>query len=164
MAERLVGVRGETLVRIMAATLRNVTRGVLGTAVIQTLFAGIGLIVAGVPGAGVLTVICLFLSVVQIGPGLVLIPAVVYMFFQPDTVIAVVFLIWSVPVMLIDNILKPILMGRGSDIPVIVIFLGVVGGTLAYGLIGVFIGPVVLAVGYALALVWISGSVAEDGE
>lgn len=162
ITKRLVGERGERLVRIIEATLRNVSRGVLGTAVIQTLFAGIGLVVAGVPGAGLLTVICLFLSIVQIGPALVLIPSVVYMFFQADTLVAVLFLIWTVPVLLIDNILKPILMGRGSEIPVIVIFLGVVGGTLAYGLIGVFIGPVVLAVGYALALVWIEGEAPED--
>ena len=142
----------------MESTIRNVTRGVLGTAVIQTFFAGIGMMVAGIPGAGLWTVVCLFLSVIQIGPGIVLLGTVIYMFSEASTLAAVLYTAWVVPVTLLDNVLKPVLMGRGSEVPVVVTFLGVIGGTFAYGLIGVFVGPVVLAVGYALFASWVQGS------
>ena len=155
VAERLSSPEnGEKLVRMMEATVRNVSRGVLGTAVIQTFFAGLGMIVAGIPGAALWTVVCLFLAVVQIGPGLVLIPTIIYMFSESSTMAAVIYMLWAVPVMLSDSVLKPVLMGRGSSVPVLVIFIGVVGGTMAYGLIGVFVGPVVLVVGYTLILAW----------
>ncbi len=162
LAERLVDQRGEGLVRMVEGTVRTVTRGILGTAVIQALFAGIGMIVAGIPGAGLWTFLCLLLAVIQLGPGLVLIPTIIYMFAEASTLAAVIYLVWVVPVMLMDNVLKPLLMGRGSEIPVLVIFLGVVGGTLGYGLIGIFVGPVVLAVGYTLFSAWVSGP-AESG-
>ncbi|MEM7222697.1 MAG: AI-2E family transporter [Pseudomonadota bacterium] len=158
VAERLMAERGEPMVRLMESTVRNVTRGVLGTAVIQTFFIGLGMVVAGIPGAAIWTALCLFLSIVQIGPGIVMVGTVLYMFSEASTLAAVVYLIYAVPVTLIDNVLKPILMGRGSTVPVLVIFLGVVGGTLAYGLIGVFVGPVVLAVGYVLFMAWLETS------
>ncbi len=161
LVERLVERRGEALIRMIEGTVRTVTRGVLGTAVIQTLFAGAGMIVAGIPGAGLWTFFCLLLAVVQLGPGLVLIPTIIYMFVEASTLGAVLYLLWAVPVMLMDNVLKPVLMGRGSEVPVLVIFLGVVGGTMAYGLIGIFLGPVVLAVGYTLFSAWVSGDAAR---
>jgi predicted PurR-regulated permease PerM len=162
LAERLVGERGEGMVRMIEGTVRTVTRGILGTAVIQTLFAGLGMIVAGIPGAGLWTFLCLLLSVVQLGPGLVLIPTMIYMFAEASTLGAVIYLVWAVPVMLMDNVLKPLLMGRGSEVPVLVIFLGVVGGTFGYGLIGIFVGPVVLAVGYKLFSAWVSGATESE--
>jgi predicted PurR-regulated permease PerM len=162
LAERLVDERGEGLVRMVEGTVRTVTRGILGTAVIQTLFAGLGMVVAGIPGAGLWTFLCLLLSVIQLGPGLVLIATIIYMFVEASTLAAVIYLVWAVPVMLMDNVLKLLLMGRGAAVPVLVIFLGVVGGTLGYGLIGIFVGPVVLAVGYTLFSAWVSGP-AESG-
>jgi predicted PurR-regulated permease PerM len=156
LARRVVGTQGPQLVTVMISTIRNVARGVLGTAVIQTFFAGLGMVVAGVPGAGIWTAICLVLSIVQIGPGLVLIGTIIYMFSEASTVIAVIYMIWAIAVMIMDNFLKPILMGRGSEIPIVVLFLGVIGGTLAYGIIGVFVGPVILAVGYTLFSLWVA--------
>jgi predicted PurR-regulated permease PerM len=116
------------------------------------------MVVAGIPGAGLWTVACLLLSVIQVGPGIVLVGTVIYMFSEATTLAAVLYTAWAIPVSLLDNVLKPILMGRGSEVPVIVIFLGVIGGTFAHGLIGVFVGPVVLAVGYVLFAAWVKGS------
>jgi predicted PurR-regulated permease PerM len=161
VAERMAGPRGEHLVNLIENTIRTVTRGVLGTAVIQTLFAGLGMVVAGIPGAGLWTVVCLLLAVIQVGPGIVLLGTVIYMFSEASTLAAVLYTAWVVPVTLLDNVLKPILMGRGSEVPVLVTFLGVIGGTFAYGLIGVFVGPVVLAVGYALFASWVKGPESE---
>ena len=154
VAQRLTGDHGERLIRMMESTVRNVCRGVLGTAAIQSFLAGLGMFVVGIPGAGVWTVVCLFLCVIQLGPGIILIPTIIYMFSEASTLVAVLYMIWCIPVTLIDSILKPVLMGRGSSVPVLVIFLGVVGGTMAYGLIGVFVGPVVLAIGYVLITAW----------
>jgi len=156
LARRLVGGEGSSLVGIMIETIRNVARGILGTAVIQTFFAGLGMVAVGIPGAGVWTAVCLLLSIVQIGPGLVLIGTIVYLFFKASTLVAVVYTLWAGGVMIMDNFLKPILMGRNSAVPIVVLFLGVIGGTLAYGIIGVFVGPVILAVGYTLFALWVS--------
>ena len=163
IAERLMGERGEPMVRLMESTVRNVTKGVLGTAVIQCFFIAMGMMVAGIPGAAAWTALCFFLSIIQIGPGIVVIGTVIYMFSEASTLAAVLYLVYMVPVTLIDNVLKPILMGRGSKLPVIVIFLGVVGGTLAYGLIGVFVGPVILAVGYVLFGAWLEAAGKRSG-
>ncbi len=155
VATRVIGGRGAAIIDGIKATIMNVSKGVLGTSAIQTVFIAIGMIAAGLPAAGVWVVLCLILSVAQIGPGLIIIPTMIYMFMEASTGAAVLYLIYMFPVMLIDNVLKPVLMGRGSNIPVIVIFLGVIGGTIAYGLIGVFVGPVVLAVGYNMFRVWV---------
>ena len=155
-ATRVVGPRAATIIDGVKATIMSVSKGVLGTSAIQTVFIAIGMIAAGLPGAGVWIMLCLILSVAQVGAGLIVIPTMIYMFMEASTTAAVLYLIYMIPVMLIDNVLKPILMGRGSDIPVIVIFLGVIGGTIAYGLIGVFVGPVVLAVGYNMFMVWVN--------
>jgi predicted PurR-regulated permease PerM len=157
VATRLAGERGPGLVTLAEATIRSVARGVLGTAMIQALLAGVGLVVAGVPAAGLLAFVCLILCTVQIGPGLVLVPAMIYLFWSADTMTAILFTAWSIPVMLIDNLLKPYLMRRGVDVPTVIILIGVVGGLLAYGLIGVFLGPVVIALGYELLRAWVRG-------
>ncbi len=157
VATRLAGERGPGLLRLAESTIRSVARGVLGTAMIQSLLAGIGLVAAGVPAAGLLAFICLILCTVQIGPGLVLIPSMIYLFTSADTMTAVLFTAWSIPVMLIDNVLKPYLMRRGVDVPTVIILIGVVGGLLAYGLIGVFLGPVVIALGFELLRAWVRG-------
>ena len=157
VASRLVGERGPGLATLAEHTIRNVTRGVLGTAVIQSTMAGVGFVIFGVPWAALLTLACFLLCVAQIGPALVLLGAVIYMFSTAGTLTAVVFLVWCVFVSLIDNVLKPFLMSRGSDVPLAVILAGVLGGLLAHGLIGLFVGPIVLALGYELFKAWLAG-------
>jgi len=155
VGRRLAGQQGVELVDLAEATMRSVVRGVLGVALIQSSAAGLGLVVAGVPFAGLWTVIALVLCVVQIGPMLIMGPAVIYMFWTSDTLPAVLFLIWSVCTVLIDNFLKPMLLGRGLDVPMIVIFMGAIGGLLMSGIIGLFVGAVVLALGYKVFNAWL---------
>lgn len=156
VSTRLLGERGHEFMQLAAGTIRSVSRGVLGIAVLQALLAGIGLVAAGVPAAGLIAFFVLALSAIQIGPGIVLLPTIIYVFASADTLTAVLFAAWTVPVMLLDNFLKPILLARGVQVPMLVIFLGVVGGTLAYGIVGLFVGPVVLAVGYKVFVAWVS--------
>jgi predicted PurR-regulated permease PerM len=157
VATRLAGERGPPLVVLAEATIRSVARGVLGTAMIQALLAGIGLVAAGVPAAGLLAFLCLILCTVQIGPGLVLVPSMIYLFAHAETTTAILFTAWSIPVMLVDNVLKPYLMRRGVELPTVIILIGVIGGLLAYGLIGIFLGPVIIALGYELFRAWVRG-------
>ena len=156
-ATRLVGERGPELAGLAEQTVRNVARGVLGTALIQSALAGTGFVVAGVPWAALLTLVCFLLCVVQIGPAIVLIGAVAYVFSSAGTLIGSLFLVWCVLVGLVDNVLKPLLIGRGSNVPMAVILAGVLGGLLAHGLIGLFVGPIVLALGYELFRAWLAG-------
>jgi predicted PurR-regulated permease PerM len=156
IAVRLAGESGTTYADLGQATLRSVARGILGVALIQSLLAGLGFLAVGIPAAGLLALVCLLLAVVQIGPGIVLIGAVVYVFSTADTTIAVVFLIWSIFVGLLDNVLKPLLLGRGVRVPMVVIFVGAIGGMLASGIIGLFVGSVVLALSYTLFTAWVN--------
>jgi len=157
VAVRVAGSRGPGLIRLAEATIRNVARGVLGTAFIQAMLAGLGLVVAGVPAAGLLAFVCLLLCTVQIGPALVLVPAAIYLFMNADTLTAVLFTAWSIVVALSDNVLKPILLRSDAGVPTLVILVGVIGGLLAYGLIGVFLGPVIVGLGYELLGAWVRG-------
>lgn len=156
IATRLTGERGREIADLAESTVRSVARGILGVALIQTLLAGIGFIVAGVPAAGLWALLCLLLSVAQIGIFVILIPVIIYLFYTADLVVAIGFLIWSIPVGLIDNILKPILLGRGVKTPMVIIFMGAIGGFLASGIIGLFIGAVVLALSWELFLAWLN--------
>ena len=156
IAVRLAGDRGADYADLGQATVRSVARGILGVALIQSLLAGLGFLAVGVPGAGLLALVCLLLAVVQIGPALVLIGAVIYVFSTADSFTAVVFLIWSIFVALIDNILKPILLGRGVKVPMLVIFVGAIGGLLASGIIGLFVGSVILALSFTLFKAWLT--------
>jgi predicted PurR-regulated permease PerM len=162
LANRLFGDRGSEFLDLVGSTTRSVTRGILSVAFIQTVLAGLGFLVVKLPGAGLWAVIFLFAAVLQIG-GLVLIPAVIYEFTIASTIKAVLFLIWCIVVGLMDNVLKPLLLGRGVAVPVAVIFLGAIGGFLAMGIIGLFVGPIVLSVGYKLSLAWLeSGRSASE--
>ncbi len=152
---RLAPEFGERLVRLSEQTVRSVAAGVLGVAIIQATLVGIGLLVAGVPYAGVWALFCLLLGIVQLPMGIIVIPIVVYEFMEASTTEAVIFLIYIVPVMLLDNILKPILMGRGVEAPMIVIFVGALGGFAASGFIGLFTGAIVLVLVYELFQVWL---------
>ncbi|MCK5573840.1 MAG: AI-2E family transporter, partial [Bacteroidetes bacterium] len=161
---RLVGDRGGEFVAVAETTVRSVARGVLGVAAIQASLAGIGLLVAGIPGAGLWAVLCLLLAIIQIGPLPILIPAAIYVFATADTLPAVLFLIWVIVVGLSDNVLKPILLGRGVDVPMAVVFLGTLGGFILSGIIGLFVGPVVLTLGYKLFLAWVNEGTASGAE
>jgi len=151
---RLFGERGAEFQHLVGSTIRSVTSGILGVALIQTVLAAVGFLVAGLPGAGLWAVIFLVAAVLQIGP-LVLIPAVIFVFATATTTKAVIFLIWCIVVGLLDNVLKPMLLGRGASVPTAVVFLGAIGGFVAMGIIGLFIGAIVLSVGYELFLAWV---------
>jgi predicted PurR-regulated permease PerM len=161
LANRLFGDKGPEFENLAGVTIRSVTTGILGVAVIQSFFAGLGFLVAGLPGAGLWAMVFLFAAVLQVGP-LVLIPAVIYMFVLASTAKAVVFLIWCIIVGLMDNVLKPLLLGRGGVVPMAVIFLGVIGGFMAMGIIGMFVGAVILSVGYKLFLAWLRAGEAAN--
>jgi predicted PurR-regulated permease PerM len=153
---RITGERGQHMLAIAGSTVRGVVYGILGTALVQAVMAGLGFLVAGVPGAGLLAMLVFFLSVVPGGPPLILIPAALWLFHQGSTGWGVFMLIWGIIVSTVDNFVKPWLISQGSDMPFILIFFGVVGGALAFGFIGVFIGPTLLAVGYRLVEEWAS--------
>ena len=147
--------RGERIINLTYATLQSVTLGILGVATIQSILAGLGFIVAGVPAAGLWALLCLILSVLQIGIALITTPIVIYMLYSADTFTAVALLIWCVPVTFIDTILKPILLSRGVETPMVVIFLGAIGGFLESGIVGLFIGAVVFSLSYVLFMFWV---------
>lgn len=152
---RLAGQRGEDCVILAGKAIRSVALGVGVTAIVQTLLGGIGLAVAGVPFASLLSAVMLMLCIAQVGPALVLFPAVAWMYWTGESTWATFLLVWSVVVSALDNILRPMLIKKGADLPLLLIFAGVIGGLLGFGLIGIFVGPVVLAVTYTLLEAWI---------
>jgi predicted PurR-regulated permease PerM len=160
---RIFGNQGPEYKELVTSTVRSVTNGILGVALIQTLFASLGFWFVGLPGAGLWAAIFLVASVLQIGP-LVLIPAVLYAFAAFSTSRAVMFLVWCIVVGLMDNILKPLLLGRGSKVPMLVIFLGVLGGFMVMRIIGLFVGAIVLAVGYKLFIAWLNAEIPGAAE
>jgi predicted PurR-regulated permease PerM len=154
LSNRVLGDEGPEFQKLIGATIRSVTSGILGVALIQSVLAGLGFLVAGLPGAGLWAVAFLIAAVLQAGV-LILIPAVIYMFTISSVTKAVIFLVWCVFVALVDNFLKPLLLGRGVAVPTAVVFLGAIGGFVALGLIGLFVGAIVLSVGYKLFLAWL---------
>lgn len=157
-AHRLNPTRGEEFVDQAGATIRAVSRGVIGISVLQALLAGVGLMVAGIPQASLIAFAVLVLGIIQIGPSIVLIPVIIWSWTFMDTTAALLFTAYMVPVNLLDNLLRPIVMGRGLKTPMLVILIGVIGGTLAYGITGLFLGPIVLAVIWELFVSWIQES------
>jgi predicted PurR-regulated permease PerM len=155
LSRRLAQERGDELVELSRATVQSVTRGILGVALFQAFLAGIGLLAAGVPAAGLWALLVLLAAVVQLPTLLVLGPIAVWVFATSSTLVAVAFAIWSLVVGLSDNVLKPILLGRGLEVPMLVIFMGAIGGFIVDGIIGLFVGAVVLAVGYTLFHAWL---------
>jgi predicted PurR-regulated permease PerM len=155
IGRRLAGERGAGFVDLTVATIRSVAKGVLGVALIQTLLAAIGLLVMQVPGAGIWAAIVLVLAVMQLPPLLVLGPVAIWVFSTAEPVPATVFLVYSLLVSFSDGILKPLLLGRGVDVPMLVILLGAIGGMISAGIIGLFTGAVVLAIGYQLFNFWL---------
>jgi predicted PurR-regulated permease PerM len=161
---RLAGSGGENAIHLAGQTIRGVALGVVVTALAQTIFAGLGLVIAGVPFAGVLTAAMLLLSIAQIGVIPVLGCAVGWLYWTGDSTWGTFLLVWTILAGTIDNFLRPVLIRRGADLPLLLIFAGVVGGLLAFGLIGIFVGPVVLAVADALLTAWIDRGASETTE
>ena len=158
-ARRLGGERAVSVVDLAGGAIRGVALGVGGTAAVQALISGIGLALAGVPFAGLLTALTFMLCIAQIGPLLVLLPAAVWAFYSGSTAWGVVLLIVAGVVTTLDNVLRPLLIRMGAELPLLLIFTGVIGGLLSFGLVGIFVGPVVLAVAYTLLEAWMG-----DGE
>ena len=154
-ASRLVAPRGEAFVDMAGATIRSVSQGVIGLAFLEALAGGIVLMSLGVPGAGVIAFAILILSLVQIGPLLVLLPLVIWAWMTHTAGFAALVTVASVTIFLMDNLLKPLLIRRGLTTPMLVILAGVIGGTISHGMIGLFLGPVVLAVFYELLVAWV---------
>ena len=155
--ERIGGERGKRLLTVAGNTIRGVVYGILGTALAQAVTSGIGFVIAGVPGAGLLALLTFFVSVVPIlGTALVWVPAALWLFHEGSTGWGVFMLIWGIGVANIDNVLKPWLISQGSNMPFILIFFGVLGGAAAFGFIGVFLGPTLLAVGFRVIEEWIA--------
>ena len=154
LANRMFGENGPEFERLVESTIRSVTTGIFGVALIQAVLAGLGFLFVGLPGAGLWAALFLIAAILQVGI-LVLIPAVIYAFTMVKTTSAAIFLIWCILVALLDNILKPILLGRGASVPMVVVFLGAIGGFVGMGMIGLFVGAIVLSVGYKLFLAWL---------
>jgi predicted PurR-regulated permease PerM len=153
---RLAGERGDHVVRLAGQAIRGVALGVVVTALVQSVLGGIGLAIAGVPYAAVLTAVMFMLALAQIGPLPVLLGALGWLWWQGNTGWFVALLIWTIAVGSLDNILRPILIRKGADLPLLLIFAGVIGGLFAFGLLGLFVGPVLLAVAYTLLDAWVS--------
>jgi predicted PurR-regulated permease PerM len=163
-AERLAGAQGDAAVRLAAQAIRAVALGVVVTAVVQSVMGGIGLLVAGVPFAALLTAVMFMLALAQLGPVLVLVPSVAWLFWTGKSGWGTFLLVWTVVVTPLDNILRPMLIRRGANLSFLLVFAGVVGGLVAFGLVGIFIGPVVLAVSSALITAWVDAGLGPAKE
>jgi predicted PurR-regulated permease PerM len=164
LARRLAPEKGEKALAVATRAIRGVALGVVVTAIVQAVLGGIGLAVCGVPFAALLTAVIFLLSVAQLGAGLVLLAAVLWLYWEGDTTWGTVLLIWMAVVVNIDNFLRPVLIQRGANLPLVLVFVGVVGGLLAFGLMGVFVGPVLLAVVYELLVEWVVGGEGAPSE
>lgn len=164
VALRLAGDKGPPMIDMTIGTVRSVVKGVVLVAVIQGLMAAVGLLVAGVPGVGLWTLLVMMVAVMQLPPLLILAPIAVWVFANHDsTAIAMVFAIWSLVVSVSDGFLKPLLLGRGVPLPMLVILIGAIGGMLRAGLIGLFVGPVILAIFYQLFMAWVRQTEVREG-
>jgi predicted PurR-regulated permease PerM len=142
---------------IAAITIRNVVKGILGVSLIQSLCAGAGFFIAGIPYASIWTLLCLILAIIQVGILPVTLGVLIYIWTIGNTTTAILLTIWMIPVGLLDNILKPIMMGKGAPVPMLIIFLGSLGGFMFSGFVGLFTGAVILSLGYRLFDVWLKG-------
>ena len=152
---KLAGDQGEAVVRLAGQAIRSVMLGVVVSAIIQALLTGLGLAIAGIPFPGILTFVSFMLCIAQIGPSPVLLPAVGWLYYSNHPVWGTLLLIWTVIVTTADNVIPSLLMKKGADLPLLLIFTGVLGGLMTLGLIGIFVGPVVLAVAHTLMRAWL---------
>jgi predicted PurR-regulated permease PerM len=158
---RIVPEQSEHFLDLAGATIRAVSQGVIGVAIIQALLAGIGFKLAGIPSAGLLAFVVLLLSIVQIGGTIVILPVIIWIWTDKDFATALLLTVFLLIVGVLDNILKPLVMGRGLTTPALVILIGVIGGTIAHGIIGLFLGPIILSVAWELMVAWIRTDRAE---
>lgn len=158
---RLAGPRGEHAIQLAGQAVRGVALGVVVTALAQAVLGGVGLAIAGIPFAAVLTALIFLTAIAQVGPFLVMIPAVIWLYWSGSTGWGTFLLVWALVVGTMDNFLRPVLIKKGADLPLLLIFSGVVGGLIAFGLIGIFVGPVVLAVGHTLLTAWVDEEIPE---
>lgn len=161
---RVAGEKGAEITALATATIRGVMQGVVGVAIIQAILSAIGMVVVGVPAAGLWAVLVLVCAVSQLPPILVLGPVAAYVFSVADTTPAIIFLVWALFISASDGFLKPMLMGRGVDIPMLVILLGALGGMMLFGIIGLFVGAIVLAIMYTLFMAWLDEVDQKNGE
>jgi predicted PurR-regulated permease PerM len=161
-AGKVAGPRGEHAARLAAEAVRAVALGVVVTAFVQAVLAGIGLAVAGMPYAPLLTALIFMLGIAQLGPAPVMVPTVIWIYWKGDPWWGTVMLAWAIFVGVIDNFMRPLLIKRGASLPLLLIFAGVIGGLIAFGVVGLFIGPVLLAVTYTLLVAWLEEERAED--
>jgi predicted PurR-regulated permease PerM len=152
---RLAGDKGVNAVVLAGQAIRGVALGVVVTAVVQSVMGGIGLAIAGLPMVAVLTALMFMLCIAQLGPILVLAPAVAWLYWSGDNAWGTFLLVWTLVVGSLDNVLRPYLIKKGADLPLLLIFAGVIGGLVSFGLVGIFVGPVVLAVTYTLIDAWV---------
>ena len=152
---RMAGNHGEEIVGITVKTIRSVVKGIIGVSIVQALLAGLGFAVAGIPAAGLWTFLCLVLAIIQIGVAPVVLLVIIYAFYTMGKVSAVLLTVWLVLVAASDGPMKAVIFGRGAAVPMLVIFLGAIGGFIAIGFLGLFIGAVVLSVGYKLFEAWL---------
>lgn len=146
--------RGDEFVDLIGATIRNLARGVIGVSLVQALLAGLGFIVAGIPAAGLFSFLILILGIVQISAAILTVPLIAYGWIKLDPTTALIFSVYMVPVTLLDNFLRPFVIARGLKTPMAVILIGVMGGILAHGVIGLFVGPLALAIAWELLKAW----------
>jgi predicted PurR-regulated permease PerM len=157
-SRRLASGRGEHFVALAGATIRNVSRGVVGISILQALLAGVGFTAAGIPGASLMTSAVLILGIIQIGPTVLILPVIIWSWMSMDATTALLFTLYMIPVNLLDNVLRPIVMARGLATPMVVIIIGVIGGAISFGITGLFLGPITLAVIWELLAAWINQS------
>jgi predicted PurR-regulated permease PerM len=161
-SRRVAPGRGEEFVRLAGDTIRAVSRGVIGISAAQAFLAGLGFLAIGIPAASLLTTAVLILGIVQVGPSILLIPIIVWSWFAKETAIALLFTAYMIPVSLLDNVLRPLVLGRGTNTPMLIIVIGVLGGTISYGITGLFLGPIVLAVIWKLFMAWVNERTEEN--
>jgi predicted PurR-regulated permease PerM len=152
---RIVPEQSEHFLELAGSTIRAVSQGVIGVAIIQSLLAGIGFKLAGIPGAGLLAFAVMLLTILQIGAAIIMLPVIIWIWIDKDFSTALLLTLFLAIVGVLDNVLKPLVVGRGLTTPTLVIFVGVVGGTLAHGIVGLFIGPIILSVAWELMVAWI---------
>ncbi len=161
--QRLAGERGEQSVRLAGQAIRSVALGVVVTALAQSLLGGVGIALAGVPFAAVLTAVMFMLCLAQLGPLPVLVPAIIWLYWSGETGFGTFLLVWSILLSTLDSVLRPLLIRKGAHLPLVLLLAGVIGGLIAFGLVGIFLGPVVLAVGYILLQSWMAeAKIPED--
>jgi len=155
---KLIGKLGEEMTSLAEITVRNVAKGILGVAFIQSMLAGVGFVLAGIPLAGLWIVVCLVLAIIQVGLLPVSLGVIIYIWSHGSTLTAILLTVWMIFIGVIDNILKPIMLGKGAPVPMLVVFLGAIGGFMSTGFIGLFTGAIILSVGYKLMHAWLNSS------